>query len=114
MVQQLAGELNIHCEDWLVDVPYSWLQKAREEAMHYRRAHGDLKANAADRGFEPDRDREGARASTGKGERNRKLLEPGVIVAAREKKLKAELLEIEAPVLASLEGAWIRPGLPCC
>ena len=46
-------------------------------------------------------------------ERDRKLFEPGVIVAAREdrlldtwaKNLRAELVEIDAQVLASLQGS---------
>ena len=48
-----------------------------------------------------------------KGERNRKLIEDGCIVAAREerlldiwsRKLQEELLQIDAPILATLKGS---------
>ena len=48
-----------------------------------------------------------------KGERNRKLVDDGCIVAAREerlldiwcRKLQAELLEMEAPIIGTLKGS---------
>ena len=53
-----------------------------------------------------------------KGERNRKLVDDGCIVAAREerlldiwcRKLQAELLEMEAPIIGTLKGycSWGR------
>eukprot|EP00439_Symbiodinium_sp_Y106_P035407 s5261_g4.t1 len=103
MARQLATELTLPfgdwLVDWLVDALYCWLQEAREEAKIYKRAHGyhsgDLAWINATR------------------ERNRKLIEDGCIVQAREerlletwcRKLRDELLLINAPVLASLQGS---------
>ena len=122
MARQLATELNLPFGDWLVDALYCWLQEAREEAKIYKRAHGYHSGDLAWMSLMPpvelpDAKGVGPAFATEPppplGERNRKLIEDGCIVQAREerlldiwcRKLRDELLLINAPVLASLQGS---------
>eukprot|EP00439_Symbiodinium_sp_Y106_P025952 s2381_g3.t1 len=122
MARQLATELNLPKGDWLVDALYCWLQEAREEAKIYKRAHGYHSGDLAWMSLMPPvelPDAKGvgpafaAEPPPPLGERNRKLIEDGCIVQAREerlldiwcRKLRDELLLINAPVLASLQGS---------
>ena len=120
MARQLATELNLPFGDWLVDALYCWLQEAREEAKIYKRVHGYHSGDLAWMSLMPPvalRDAKGVAFATEPppplGERNRKLIEDGCIVQAREerlldiwcRKLRDELLLINAPVLASLQGS---------
>ena len=122
MARQLATELNLPFGDWLVDALYCWLQEAREEAKIYKRAHGYHSGDLVWMSLMPPvelPDAKGvgpafaAEPPPPLGERNRKLIEDGCIVQAREerlldiwcRKLRDELLLINAPVLASLQGS---------
>ena len=123
MARQLATELNnLPFGDWLVDALYCWLQEAREEAKIYKRAHGYYSGDLAWMSLMPPVELPDAKGSGPAfapepppplGERNRKLIEDGCIVQAREerlldiwcRKLRDELLLINAPVLASLQGS---------
>ena len=122
MARQLATELNLPFGDWLVDALYCWLQEAREEAKIYKRVHGYHSGDLAWMSLMPpvelpDAKGVGPAFATEPppplGERNRRLIEDGCIVQAREerlldvwcRKLRDELLLINAPVLASLQGS---------
>ena len=124
MARQLATELNLPFRDWLVDALYCWLQEACEEAKAkiYKRAHGYHSVDLAWMSLMPPVELPDAKGSGPAfatepppplGERNRKLIEDGCIVQAREerlldiwcRKLRDELLLINAPVLASLQGS---------
>ena len=94
MAQQLAAELNIPFRDWLTDAVYCWLQEAREEAKIYKRSHGyfsgELAWKALVRVAEPQAMPSRAPVATSelpppRGQRNRKLLEEGSTLEAREK-----------------------------
>ena len=129
MARQLATELNLPFGDWLVDALYCWLQEAREEAKIYKRVHGYHSGDLAWMSLMPpvelpDAKGVGPAFATEPppplGERNRRLIEDGCIVQAREErlldvwchKLRDELLLINAPVLASLQGS-LGPGPSC-
>ena len=132
MARQLATELDLPFGDWLVDALYCWLQEAREEAKIYKRVHGyhggDLAWMSLMPPVElPDAKGVGPAYATEPppplGERNRKLIEDGCIVQAREerlldvwcRKLRDELLLINAPVLASdlVDYLLARRDEPC-
>eukprot|EP00439_Symbiodinium_sp_Y106_P001674 s9130_g1.t1 len=97
-------------------------EEAREEAKIYKRAHGYHSGDLAWMSLMPPVGLQDAKGSGPAfaaepppplGERNRKLIEDGCIVQAREerlldiwcRKLRDELLLINAPVLASLQGS---------
>ncbi|CAE7794108.1 unnamed protein product [Symbiodinium sp. CCMP2456] len=114
MAHQLATELNLPFGDWLVDALYCWLQEAREEAKVYKRAQGYYSDDLAWMSLMPPMELPDAK---GVGpplrERNRKLIEDGCSVQAREerlldiwcRKLRDELQLINAPVLVSIQGS---------
>ena len=126
MARQLAEELAIPSGDWLEDALYCWLQEAQQEAQIHRRVRGYLQDDLTWMTLMPPmvlptKLKEGAgrglryapEAPPPKGERNRKLVDDGCIVAAREerlldiwcRKLQAELLEMEAPIIGTLKGS---------
>ena len=124
MARQLAEELAIPSGDWLADALYCWLQEAQQEAKIHRRVRGYLQDDLTWMTLMPPMvlpTKEGAgrglryapEAPPPKGERNRKLVDDGCIVAAREerlldiwcRKLQAELLEMEAPIISTLKGS---------
>ena len=104
MARQLAEELAIPMGDWLEEALYCWLQEAQQEAKLYRRATREGEGRGP---------RYAPELPPPQGERNRKLIADGCIVAAREerlldiwcRRLQEELLAIDAPVLASLKGS---------
>ena len=96
MARQLATELNLPFGDWLVDALYCWLQEAREEAKIYKRVHGYHSGDLAWMSLMPpvelpDAKGVGPAFATEPppplGERNRRLIEDGCIVQAREERL---------------------------
>eukprot|EP00439_Symbiodinium_sp_Y106_P058225 s6478_g8.t1 len=98
MARQLATELNLPFRDWLVDALYCWLQEACEEAKAkiYKRAHGYHSGDLAWMSLMPPVELPDAKGSGPAfatepppplGERNRKLIEDGCIVQAREERL---------------------------
>eukprot|EP00439_Symbiodinium_sp_Y106_P025707 s8442_g3.t1 len=108
MARQLATELNLPFGDWLAKI--------------YKRVHGYHSGDLAWMSLMPpvelpDAKGVGPAFATEPppplGERNRKVIEDGCIVQAREgrlldvwcRKLRDELLLINAPVLASLQGS---------
>ena len=120
MAQQLARELSIPSGGWLEDALYCWLQEAQQEARIHRRVRGYFQDDLTWMTLMPPMvlpTKEGAgrgpryapEAPPPKGERNRKLVDDGCIVAAREerlldiwcRKLQEELLEMEAPVIGT-------------
>ena len=122
MARQLAEELAIPSYNWLEDALYCWLQEAQQEAKIHRRVRGYLQDDLTWMTLMPRMvlpTKEGA----GRGlryapeapppKRNRKLVDDGCIVAAREerlldiwcRKLQAELLEMEAPIIGTLKGS---------
>ena len=124
MAQQLARELSIPSGGWLEDALYCWLQEAQQEARIHRRVRGYLQDDLTWMTLMPPMvlpTKEGAgrgpryapEAPPPKGKRNRKLVDDGCIVAAREerlldiwcRKLQEELLEMEAPVIGTLRGS---------
>ena len=127
MARQLAEELAIPMGDWLEDALYCWLQEAQQEAKLHRRVRGYFSDDLTWMTLMPPRvlpTDEGAgrgpryapELPPPQGERNRKLIADGCIVAAREerlldiwcRRLQEELLTI-APVLAALKGS-LDPG----
>ena len=123
MARQLAEELAIPMGDWLEEALYCWLQEA-QEAKLYRRVRGYLSDDLTWMTLMPPLvlpTKEGAgrgpryapELPPPQGERNRKLIADGCIVAAREerlldiwcRRLQEELLAVDAPVLASLKGS---------
>ena len=124
MARQLAEELAIPMGDWLEEALYCWLQEAQQEAKLYRRVRGYLSDDLTWMTLMPPLvlpTKEGAgrgpryapELPPPQGERNRKLIADGCIVAAREerlldiwcRRLQEELLAVDAPVLASLKGS---------
>ena len=110
--------------DWLEEALYCWLQEAQQEAKVYRRVRGYLSDDLTWMTLMPpmvlptkEGEGRGPRYAPEplppQGERNRKLIADGCIVAAREerlldiwcRRLQEELLAIDAPVLASLKGS---------
>ena len=124
MARQLAEELAIPMGDWLEEALYCWLQEAQQEAKLYRRVRGYLSDDLTWMTLMPPLvlpTKEGAgrgpryapELPPPQGERNRKLIADGCIVATREerlldiwcRRLQEELLAVDAPVLASLKGS---------
>ena len=124
MARQLAEELAIPMGDWLEEALYCWLQEAQQEAKLHRRVRGYLSDDLTWMTLMPpmvlptkEGEGRGPRYAPEplppQGERNRKLIADGCIVAAREerlldiwcRRLQEELLAIDAPVLASLKGS---------
>ena len=76
---------------WLEDALYCWLQEAQQEAKIHRRVRGYLQDDLTwmtlmppPAGREP---RYAPEVPPPRGERNRKLVDDGCIVAAREERL---------------------------
>ena len=124
MARQLAEELAIPMGDWLEEALYCWLQEAQQEAKLHRRVRGYFSDDLTWMTLMPpmvlptkEGEGRGPRYAPEppppQGERNRKLIADGCIVAAREerlldiwcRRLQEELLAIDAPVLASLKGS---------
>ena len=124
MARQLAEELAIPMGDWLEEALYCWLQEAQQEAKLHRRVRGYFSDDLTwmtqmPPMVLPTKEGEGRgpryapEPPPPQGERNRKLIADGCIVAAREerlldiwcRRLQEELLAIDAPVLASLKGS---------
>ena len=115
MAQQLAAELNFSFQG-IGEVVYGWLQEAREEAKVYREPTATSATILPGRLWHLEWRsllRPGGGIPLPRRERNRKLLEDGSIMEAREerllgiwcRKLREELLLINAPVLATLQGS---------
>ena len=122
MARQLVEELAIPMGEAL----YCWLQEAQQEAKLHRRVRGYFSDDLTWMTLMPPMvlpTKEGAGRGPRyapelpppppQGERNRKLISDGCIVAAREerlldiwcRRLQEELLAIDAPVLAALKGS---------
>ena len=124
MARQLAEELAILLGGWLEDALYCWLQEAQQEAKIHRQIRGYLQDDLTWMTLMPPMvlpTKEGAGSGPRyapevpplKGERNRKLVDDGCIVAAREerlldiwcRKLQEELLQIDVPIIGTLRGS---------
>ena len=127
IARQICDELGIPCPGYLTEAVRNWVEKAKKEALLLRRASGCYASQLTwERISPPPKVRELVPVSKPEWEpppreRNRKLLEEGLISLAREErlqelwvvKLKQELKDIDAPVLAKLQGS-LDPDRPTC